>query len=258
MIVIPMAGLSRRFTKAGYEVPKYQLLAHGVTLFSLSVASFEKYFKTHGFLFICRDVAQTREFIIAECSKLGIKNYEIVVLKQETRGQAETVMLGIDNAGLSEDEPLTIFNIDTFRPGFEYPEELKDANGVNESFLEVFEGSGDNWSFARPLDEKSDRVIETSEKRPISKLCSTGLYHFKSVHDFKYAYNNPEAPVGAAEKSESYIAPMFNSLIKQNLVVKYYTIDRKDVVFCGVPSEYDEVKSSKYLVQQLLNVIQPD
>ncbi|EOA0230274.1 capsular biosynthesis protein, partial [Escherichia coli] len=36
MIVIPMAGLSSRFKKAGYVKPKYMLEAHGKTLFSHS------------------------------------------------------------------------------------------------------------------------------------------------------------------------------------------------------------------------------
>ncbi|ECR5117115.1 capsular biosynthesis protein, partial [Salmonella enterica] len=33
MIIIPMAGLSSRFFKAGYTKPKYELKAHDKTLF---------------------------------------------------------------------------------------------------------------------------------------------------------------------------------------------------------------------------------
>jgi hypothetical protein len=32
MIIIPMSGLSRRFTEAGYHQPKYMLQAHGRSL----------------------------------------------------------------------------------------------------------------------------------------------------------------------------------------------------------------------------------
>ncbi|EKO3985769.1 capsular biosynthesis protein, partial [Vibrio fluvialis] len=42
MIMIPMAGMSSRFFKAGYSKPKYMLEAKGKTLFEHSVLSFEK------------------------------------------------------------------------------------------------------------------------------------------------------------------------------------------------------------------------
>ena len=46
-----MAGLSSRFFKAGYTKPKYQLDLNGETVFSWSVRSFERYFKTDKFCF---------------------------------------------------------------------------------------------------------------------------------------------------------------------------------------------------------------
>ena len=48
-IVIPMAGLSSRFTKAGYTLPKYMLYVVDKSLFYLAVRSFEHYFQS------CRD-----------------------------------------------------------------------------------------------------------------------------------------------------------------------------------------------------------
>lgn len=38
-VVITMAGLGSRFRKAGYKVPKYQIEAHGRTLFDWSMES---------------------------------------------------------------------------------------------------------------------------------------------------------------------------------------------------------------------------
>ena len=45
MIVIPMAGLSSRFFKASYDIPKYMLTAHDESLFDHSVKSFSQYFR---------------------------------------------------------------------------------------------------------------------------------------------------------------------------------------------------------------------
>ena len=122
MIVIPMAGLSRRFLDAGYSQPKYMLPLHGRSVFSHAVASFAAYFATEPFLFIARDIDDTVKFITAECAALGIRDATVATLTAPTAGQAETVELGLQQAGVAGATALTIFNIDTFRPGFLFPE----------------------------------------------------------------------------------------------------------------------------------------
>lgn len=93
-IIIPMAGLSSRFTKAGYTLPKYMLYVKEKSLFNLAVSSFEKYFTTCRFVFIVRDVYDTPRFVEEECKLIGISNYKIIIT-EPTRGQAETVYVGI-------------------------------------------------------------------------------------------------------------------------------------------------------------------
>ena len=229
-----MAGLSSRFFNAGFTKPKYMLEAQGDTLFAHAVNSFSRYFDQEPFLFIIRDVFGTKAFIEQEVARLGIKQAHIVTLESETRGQAETVYLGLQ-AVAADNGPITIFNIDTFRPGFIFPEEIAQWDG----YLEVFEGKGDNWSFARTEQPGSTRVVETAEKKPISNLCSTGLYYFARTSDFIDAYQQELArPVDTWAKGELYIAPLYNQLITDNLNIHCHLIDRHDVIFCGVPDEY--------------------
>jgi hypothetical protein len=236
MIVIPMAGLSRRFTEAGYDKPKYMLPARGRSLFAHSVGSFAAYFKTRPFLFICRDVAGTPGFVAEECRCLGIHSTRCIVLDAPTTGQAETVALGLERAAVPAGEPVTVFNIDTFRQGFIFPTMADAADG----YLEVFRGSGPNWSYVRPVTTASDRVAETAEKIPISDLCCTGLYHFRSASLYLSAYRD-FAATGASRLGlkELYIAPMYNLLLQQGADIRYHLIAGTDVVFCGVPDEYN-------------------
>ena len=132
-----MAGLSRRFSEAGYDRPKYMLPAHGKSVFAHSVSSFGLYFKIDPFLFIVRDVADTPAFVRSECAALGIVNARIVILDAPTSGQAETVALGLHQASVSDATPVTIFNIDTFRPGFRHAT----FDGAKpDGYLEVFRG----------------------------------------------------------------------------------------------------------------------
>ena len=183
MIVIPMAGISRRFQEAGYTLPKYMLPLNGDWVFRHAVGSFSLYFKTEPFLFVARQVAETEEFVTRECQSLGISNAQIVILDRETHGQAETVELGLVQSGVGDHEPVTIFNIDTFRTGLIFPE--ADCFEYSDGYLEVFCGSGSNWSYVAPAEGTNEPLVaRTAEKEPISDLCCSGLYHFRRATDF--------------------------------------------------------------------------
>jgi hypothetical protein len=249
-----MAGLSRRFSEAGYLVPKYMLQAHGHSLFALSLKSFEKYFHEISFLFIVRDILGTVDFVHAEVKKMGIDNYEVVVLTDPTAGQAETVSLGIAKAGLCLLEPITIFNIDTFRPYFEFPLEFNLTK--IDGYLEVFRGQGDNWSYVKPDPIRKNHVIETAEKVQISDLCCTGLYHFGSVSLFNEAYALYLSDEILYKKNkEHFIAPIYNKLIEKSCNIYFHLINRQQVIFCGVPSEYVDFIENKIFANTVPDIL---
>lgn len=234
MIVIPMAGLSSRFTEAGYTQPKFMLEAHGRPVFDYAVHSFSAYFTTMPFLFIVRDSDSSFQFVRDRVAELGIVDWTVSVLAQRTRGQAETVDRGLREVGWVG--PITIFNIDTFRPGFRLPRWLSPGMG----YLEVFEGEGENWSFVRPVAIGDTHVAETAEKRAISNLCCTGLYHFPSAASFHEAYRDEAGkPQTEWARGELYVAPLYNYLIQKGIPVHYHMIERDEVIFCGVPSEFE-------------------
>ena len=227
-----MAGLSSRFFKAGFEVPKYQLMIDDAYVFDLALKSFERYFVSELFVIVLRDCFDTRQFVEKRLQALNIKNYLIKVLDFETQGQAETVLLGIDTPEINDNESVFIFNIDTFRYDFIKPDFIDDCAG----YLEVFRGNGEHWSFIEVND--NDQVIRTTEKQRISDLCSDGLYYFASkslyidlitqAKERKLLVNN-----------ELYIAPIYNLLIEQGKEVRYHCIDNSEIDFCGTPDEYN-------------------
>jgi hypothetical protein len=230
LIVIPMAGRSQRFYDAGYTVPKFQLPLGGESVFAHAVGSFASYFNDLPCLFVT-DSEESSAYVRRECSRLGVENATVFFINPPTAGQAETVELGLEAAGVPDSQPLTIFNIDTFRPGFEFP-----ALPPLDGWLEVFEGEGANWSYVRPADGAEPLVLETAEKRPISNLCCTGLYHFARAGDFRAALAAERA---APQAAELYVAPLYNHLIARGLRIGYSRIDPADVIFCGTPAEYE-------------------
>ncbi|EIX5982495.1 capsular biosynthesis protein, partial [Escherichia coli] len=115
------------------------------------------------------------KFVQYEMAELGINDFEIVLLEQQTNGQAETVVKGVKNCKRDISDIL-IFNIDTFRREINLPDNfsLKDCSG----YLETFLGSGENWSNIMPESDVPNQVKMTAEKQNISEYCCTGLYYF--------------------------------------------------------------------------------
>jgi len=238
-LIFPMAGQSERFARAGFTVPKYMLEAHGRSLFRHAVEGFLRYAPAMRLLFIARDVKGTASFIAAECRAMGLDRFETHILDAATRGQAETVALGLAGRAANDDSAM-IFNIDTFRPDWHPPARF--ALDAVDGYLEVFEGEGRNWSFVAPLDPQVQSVARTTEKDPISNLCCTGLYHFRRTGDFLDAF--AAAAAGGASSwsaGELYVAPLYNRLIASGRDIRYHLIRRDEVIFCGTPSEYQAV-----------------
>lgn len=236
IIIFPMAGLSSRFFKAGYKKPKYMLEVMRNSVFYNAVVGFKEYFNEYTFLFIYRDIFETRKFIENECKKLQIKNVIFIELDKETQGQAHTVMLGLEKAKISDNESILIFNIDTFRINYKLPN--FDYDRID-GYLEVFRADGRHWSFILPGDDNN--VLKTTEKERISNFCSSGLYYFKRTKDFKdifYMIRKNNILI----KNEFYIAPMYNYLIQKGKIIKYNEISIDDIKFCGTPEEYERFK----------------
>jgi hypothetical protein len=196
------------------------------------VGSFQAAFATTPFLFIA--AAEADAFVRHEASALGVADFDVVTLAAPTAGQAETVERGLDALGWAG--PLTIFNIDTFRPRFAFPgEPLAAADG----WLEVFRGSGANWSYVKPAPGAEPWALETAEKQPISDLCCTGLYHFARADDFRAALAAERA---APQAAELYVAPLYNHLIRQGGRIGWRLIAPDEVIFCGTPAEYEALQ----------------
>jgi hypothetical protein len=227
-----MAGLSMRFTKEGYTIPKYMLFAGKDSLFRIAVSSFKTEFNDAHFVFLYRNIFDTQTFISSECEQLGIKNFELIEIGAPTKGQAETVKMGIDELiKRRSDDEMLVFNADTAKTSYYKPGFINDTDG----YLEVFEGEGEHWSFIEPAAGSKDLVARTTEKVRISNLCSNGLYHFRSMKLFLEAY---EGTFVNEHKGEHYIAPMYNVLIASGRRINFLVQPKKEMLFFGTPVEY--------------------
>jgi NDP-sugar pyrophosphorylase family protein len=247
MIIFPMAGRSSRFFNAGYSVPKFMLELDGRPVFDHVVSGFHRYFGTELLVFVCRSDFDTPKFIRTRLYTLGLtdSDYCIVELDQETRGQADTIMRSLDRLP-SEKDVLTIFNVDTIRHNFRYlPPETAGSSG----YLEVLEANGDHWSFVLPEEKQAGslgRVRAVAEKKRISNLCSTGLYHFDQASTFKELY---QATYRCRDTTptilEEYVAPLYETGLRQGLQFTYLLLKPQQIDFCGTPDEYEALRTKE-------------
>ena len=241
-IVFPMAGESSRFFGAGYVLPKYMLpLGKNSDVLDFVLKAFLRIKGASKFYFICRDFFDTESYIYSKMRKYDIVDFEVICLNGCTNGQAATVMECANF--ILDNEPLLIFNIDTFHQSFE-PVDLSRSEFCGcDGVLELFIDSGDNWSYA---EVKGAEVIRTAEKQRISRYASNGLYYFRSKEVFIRAYNDCYAD--SPDSLEQFIAPMYNSMISYGGRIKYKLLKRNDMIFCGVPSEYAECLTNPELI----------
>ena len=238
MIVLPMAGLSSRFARAGFAEPKYMLPLAGRPLLDWSILSFAADLAREPVLFIYRDVQGTGAFVRERAAACGVRDARLVELAAPTAGQAETVRLGVEGADVAPDEPLVIFNIDTLRPGLTVPSDGAAAAG----YLETFAGEGDHWSFVEPDPADPGRARRVVEKVRVSDLCCTGLYRFAKAGLFLQAL---EAEAAAPSAAELYVAPLYNHLIGQGLEVRHAPAPAGALFFSGTPEEYAEARAAE-------------
>lgn len=230
-MAITMAGMGSRFTKAGYDRPKYEIPVLGHPLFDWSMLGLRSFAEAGWtFCFATRRETEATEFITTRCAALEIEVAQILELDGLTNGQATTALLLAEDA--PADCPFAVFNIDTYvAPGAMTPAQMLAWDG----WVPCFPAAGDGWSFAR-LDD-TGTVVELREKVRISDHATVGFYGFDSVARYRDAYARYYAQTGNVEKGEYYIAPLYNQLIADGARVGISTLSMAEVGMLGTPEQ---------------------
>lgn len=232
-IIITMAGLGSRFKKAGYNCPKYMIEAKGKTLFEWSMDSLVDYnLHVNKYIFVVRKEDNAKKFITEKCRLYNIKNVEIIEIDYLTDGQATTCMLALDKC--DDDEPILIYNIDTYVEPFE----LKYIDIKGDGYIPCFIADGDHWSFVKTDD--LGNVVEVREKERISDNCTLGAYYFSSAILYRTLYDNYYRDDLNLKNNEKYIAPLYNYMVKKGFHVCISIIDFNKVHVLGTPEELNE------------------
>ena len=229
--IIPMAGRGSRFADVGVTTPKPMIDVMGRPMYAWSTESLPLELASK-LIFVCLkehlDACGLGEDIKQRYGKF---NPVVIPLDHVTEGQACTVLLAerhIDN-----DDHLVIYNADTWCRT-QLGTTLKALPETVAGLLGVFRAAGDRWSFART--DESGRVVETAEKKRISDLACTGLYHFSHGRDFvRYAHQMIDE--NDRTKGEFYVAPVYNRMIADGLWIGVDVAD--EAAALGTPQDLE-------------------
>lgn len=239
-IVITMAGRGSRFYDAGYTVPKYEIVAHGRTLFEWSMDSLRNFLSSESrVIFVCLAENQSADFVRSQCLHLGIPDAHIIELPGMTDGQATSAYL---SKHLWKNEaPLLIYNIDTYvNPRVLQPRDIRPGS---DGWVPCFRAAGDHWSFVKL--GNSGWAVDLAEKRRISDFATIGLYWFARAADYVKAYDTFFADPVNLVRGERYIAPLYRELIAQGAAISIVDLPFDDVHVLGTPAELEAFKSHK-------------
>lgn len=233
-IVVPMAGLGSRFREAGYAFPKPLIDIKGKTMIEVVVSSLRPACE-HKFIFICQR-EHYEKFDLYNIFKNATKNkFEVVQINGQTEGAACTVLTAAQYINNKND--LLIANSDQFIEE-DIDEFIKEGRrSGKDGLIMTFEASHPKWSYAR-VDAKG-QVIETAEKRVISKHATVGIYYFRKGSDFVQAAQSM-IHKNIRYNNEFYVCPTYNEMILSKKKIYIKDIVPKKMHGLGTPEDLNE------------------
>ncbi|MBL0690358.1 MAG: glycosyltransferase family 2 protein [Alphaproteobacteria bacterium] len=217
-----MAGRGSRFIDGGYTVPKPMIKVYKKPMIQVVVENLTPN-RPHRFIFICQN-EHIKEYKLDTFLKGLAEDVEIIGIDGITEGMVCTVLKA--KHLINNGEPLMTANSDQYID-FDinlYLEEMdrNDADGL----IMTMKSSDTKWSFART--DKDGVVVETAEKKVISKNATVGIYNFSQGSFFVKSAEEMIAE-DVRVNGEFYVCPCYNYMIR----------DGKKVVIYGIGEEYN-------------------
>ena len=218
-IVIPIAGKSSFFDDKNSPFSKPLIEIQGKSMIQHVIENISKIENDFEFIFIVNS-EDCKKYHLHNILKLLSEKSSVVKVSGATKGALCTVLLGIEH--INPNEELIICNGD----------QIIDCN-FNEALMSfkskktdvgliTFKSVHPRWSYVR-FDNENKNIVETAEKRPISKHAIAGFYYFKKGADFVYGATK-SIEKGADINGLYYIAPSINQLILQSKKISAFVI----------------------------------
>jgi len=232
-IVILFSGSGSLFKDAGFSYPKNLVDVGGKPLVQCVLDNLSQ-LASESTKFIClvrRE--ENRTYHTGTVIELSLDSAQIIELASETTGAACSALLAVRH--INNESPLIIVNGDQIIEKVNLVEVVDNFKKRQlDGGIIVFEDLHPRWSFVKC--DESGYVIETAEKRPISKLATAGFYYFSKGRDF--VEGAMEMLKKDAQVNEQYyICPVYNELILKQKKIGVYQVDKKLIHPLSTPAD---------------------
>jgi dTDP-glucose pyrophosphorylase len=218
-LVIPIASNSKFFSIEEYGYPKPLIEIMGKPMIQHVIENLTAATQFKKIIFIVKQEECDKYHLDNTLNLLSPLKPQIIKLRSDTQGAICSVLLAIEH--INHDEPLIISNADQiFDGGISGYLKVFSESHLDAACL-TFESVHPRWSYVRV--DQQNQVIETAEKRPISKHAVAGLYIYKKGSDFvKYAMDSIKH--GSSVDGKYFISPVFNEYVLGNKTVGHFTV----------------------------------
>ena len=176
-VIIPMCGVSKRFTDADYTVPKYVLDVDGVPMYAAAVNCLNLTVE-HQLIFVVNSLISA-EYNLKNNIRLHFPDAQIIELVNPTQGMAETVMKTRQHLDYQDRGSLVLCCDQLIEYDSVAYNEMLENPHIAGSLLTFHDDSRDpKWTYARI--DLINQITNVACKLPISDTPIVGIYHWAS------------------------------------------------------------------------------
>lgn len=237
-VLIPMAGIGKRFSDMGYKESKPFLPMGKKTMIEMVVENL-RHPDMH-FIFVVNIKTINVALLRKKLSKI-LGDFDIVEIDYVPQGSAMSCMEAKDL--INNDTPLIAVNCDQIIEDFDYTAFKRFCDFYQpDGILGTFYSTSPKNSYVKINDQ--NEVTETKEKVVISNLATNGLHYWKKG---KYFVDSVEEMVQGSDalNGEYYVAPSYNYLIQKGMKIMPYHFNMHFPI--GIPEDYESYRKHRNL-----------
>ena len=236
-IIIPLGGKGERFKNNGYNDPKplIKIFEKQMIFYVLNNLKFKE---QDNIFIIYYNLNNFEEIILNK-----YPNTKFIKLNKQTRGAAETIMIGLEKIiELTNIKKCILLDCDTF-----YTQDILDLyRNINDNavfYTKNFE-SKPIYSYIK-LDE-NNIITDIIEKKKISDNANTGIYCFNNIDELYY-YSKYIVDNEIKFNNEFYTSCVIYETIKDSKIFKGIELNSNNVFNLGSPEQLNTYIKNTYL-----------